>query len=298
MGRHFLILASAALLLSTGSKAQEQASASPSTTLSGSQNLFELVVQNQKKSEHELELYQRVEKLEIRKSGSDPLPSSTKISLVIPAGTGSGHIPLGLDGKPPDQAAYRAELERVIHSLTWAAEDGRAQHDAYEKVAKKHREREELIGATRTAFIYTFVGREPRGDRMLTKYRIDPNPAFHPANRMQTLFTKVRGFVWVDERACQLARVEGDVTEDISIGLFLGRIYKGSHFMQDRYEISPGVWLPTFSQYDFDGRKFLSAFSVHERTFYSNYRRIGPPKEALPIVRAELDNSTGAQADP
>ena len=298
MGRHFLILALAALPLSTGSKAQEAASASSSTTLSGSQTLFEMVVQNQKKSEHELDLYQRVEKLEIRKSGSDPLPSSTKISLVIPAGTGSGHIPLGPDGKPADQEAYRAELERIIHSLTWAAEDGRAQHDAYEKVAKKHREREELIGATRTAIIYTLVGREPRGDRMLTKYRIDPNPAFHPANRMQTLFTKVRGFVWVDERSCQLARVEGDVTEDISIGLFLGRIYKGSHFMQDRYEIAPGVWLPTFSQYDFDGRKFLSAFGVHERTFYSNYRRIGTPKEALPIVRAELDNPTAAQADP
>src|SRR2546422_7803176 len=37
-------------------------------------------------------------------------------------------------------------------------------------------------------------------------------------------------------------------------GLFLGKIYKGSHFMQERYEVRPGLWLASFSQYDFDGR--------------------------------------------
>jgi hypothetical protein len=58
--------------------------------------------------------------------------------------------------------------------------------------------------------------------------------------------------------------------------------------MQERYEFAPGLWFPSFSQYDFDGRKFFSSFSLHERTFYSNYRRIGPPKEALGAIRQEL----------
>ena len=76
--------------------------------------------------------------------------------------------------------------------------------------------------------------------------------------------------------------------EDISLGIFLAKVYKGSHFMQERYEMAPGMWLPTFSQYDFDGRKFLASFSMHERTFFSNYRLVGPPKEALALVRSEL----------
>ncbi len=58
--------------------------------------------------------------------------------------------------------AYRMELEKLEKSLVWAAETGRAQHDAYEKIAKKEKEREELIGAAKTAFVFTFVGREPR----------------------------------------------------------------------------------------------------------------------------------------
>jgi hypothetical protein len=56
------------------------------------------------------------------------------------------------------------------------------------------------------------------------------------------------------------------------------------------------VWEPTFEQYDFDGRKFLSSFSIHERTWYSNYKRVGPPKEALDVVRAELSQLEAAPA--
>jgi hypothetical protein len=52
--------------------------------------------------------------------------------------------------------------------------------------------------------------------------------------------------------------------------------------------MAPGQWLPTYEQYDFDGRKFVVPFSIHERTFYSDYKRVGPPKEAVGVVRDEL----------
>src|SRR2546422_7624731 len=81
-------------------------------------------------------------------------------------------------------------------------------------------------------------------------------------------------------------------------GLFLGKIYKGSHFMQERYEVRPGLWLASFSQYDFDGRKFFSGFSIHERAFYSNYRYIGPPKEALVAIRTELGRADLGKSGP
>jgi len=82
------------------------------------------------------------------------------------------------------------------------------------------------------------------------------------------------------EDAEQLARIEGEVTEDISVGLFLGKIYKGSHFMQERYEVAPGLWLASFSQYDFDGRKLFSGFSVHERTFIRTTGTSAPQRSA------------------
>ena len=261
------------------------------------QAMLDRVIANQKKNDEAETVYERIEHKEIRK-GPGGTPPEIKISRVVPAGTGVAHIPVGPDGQPIDASLYRAELEKLEHSLAWAAEEGRAQRDAYDKIAKKRKDRAELIEATRSAFLYIFVAREPRGDRMLSKYRMEPNPAYKPTSRSTAIFAKVRGYGWIDEEAGQLARVEVEVTDDIAIGGFLAKVYKGSHFMQERYEMAPGLWLPSYSQYDFDGRRLFVSFSIHERTFYTQYRRIGPPKEARATIRAELGKPGAVNADP
>jgi len=293
-----LLAVCTAVCLATTVGAQDPPGTPGHRTTAQAQEMIDRVVSNQKQNDRAMDLYERVERTEVRKTGSDPQPASVRIALVIPAGTGTAKIALGADEKPTSTAAYRVELEKIVKALSWAVEEGRAQREAYERIAKKKKERDELIDATRKAFFYRFAGQEARQGLLLSKYKMEPNPAFRPATRMETVFTKVKGFVWVDETSGQLARVEGDVTEDISLALFLGKVYKGSHFMQERYEIAPGLWLPTFSQYDFDGRRLFSSFSVHERTFYSNYRLLGPPKDALAALRAELDKPAPPAADP
>ena len=254
-------------------------------------DLFKRIIANQKKDEAAMDLYERVERVETRKNSSDPNPPVVRVSRVIPSGTGMYKIAVGDDGKPRDAAAYRASLEGLARALAQLVNDSRSQRDALEKYAKRKKDRNDLIDATHNAFLFALVSTEQRDDHTLSKYRMDPNPAFRPTTRFTTIFPKVRGFVWIDEASGELARIEGDVTEDISVGLFLGKIYKGSHFMQERYEVQPGLWLASFTQYDFDGRKFFSGFSIHERTFYSNYRYVGPPKEALAAIRKELEHA-------
>ena len=265
--------------------------------------LLDRVLTNQKKDEAALDLYERLERLEARKNASDPAAASVKIARVIPSGTGMDKIPVNADGHPADADAYRARLESLERALALIVNNNRSQHDALEKYAKKRKERDDLIEAARNAFLFTFVARETRDNRMLAKYEMNPNPAFKPTSRLTSIFPRVHGYVWIDEDAGELARIAGDVTEDISIALFFGKIYKGSHFMQERYEVLPGLWQPSFSQYDFDGRKFFSGFSLHERTFYSSYRYIGPPKEAIEAIRkelarADLNKTDSATADP
>jgi hypothetical protein len=259
--------------------------------------LLTRVIANQKKNEQSTLLYERVERLESRKGAPGSTPE-VRMTRAIPAGTGTARLPVGPDGKPVDATAYRVELEKLEKSLVWASDDGKAQREAYDKVNKKQKERADLIDATRTAFLYTFVSREMRADRVLAKYHIEPNPAYRPTSRATSIFAKVRGFLWIDEAAAQLARAEMEVTDDISIGGFLAKIYKGSHLMQERYEMASGVWLPSYSQYDFDGRRLFVAFGIHERTFYTQYRYVGPPKEALVSIRAELGKLRAVAADP
>lgn len=278
--------------------APDVAPQAPAPTEEDRRALLERVIANQKKNELAQFTYERLERLEVHKASSGAPSPEVRTSRAVPAGTGIDRIPVGPDGKPLDPAAYRAELEKLERSLSWAAQDGRAQRDAYDKMAKKQKERADLIDATRVAFLYTFISREMRGDRMLQKYQLAPNPAYHPTSRATAIFAKVRGFVWIDEDAAQLARAEIEVTDDISIGGFLAKVYKGSHLVQERYEIASGLWFATYSQYDFEGRRLFVSFGIHERTTYSQYRRIGSPKEALQAIRAELGKTDSANADP
>ena len=245
---------------------------------------FEKAVAGLKESEQALYVYERVERVEDRKSAKDTNPATVRISRVFPAGTGIARIALGPDAAPANAAAYKSEMEKLLDSLTWAAAGGKAQREAYEKVTKKQKERADLIDQTRNAFIFTYLGEETRGSHTLEKYRMEPNPSYRPPTRSALLFSKVTGTVWLDEASGQMARIEGEVTDDISFGIFLGKVYKGSRFMQDRYEFAPGIWLPSYSQYDFDARKLFSQIAVHQKTYASAYRRVGPPSEAIAIV--------------
>lgn len=287
------------LLLSAACVGQSQSGTDPTIphTAEGSA-VFEQVIAKQKQVDADLELYERIERVEIRKTGSDAKPTEVKVWRVFPAGTGMDRIPLTPDGKPANEDSYREALEKLEATLVWAAQDGLAQKEAYSRLERRQKERNDLIDATRKAFFFRRIGEELRGNRVLVKYEMNPNPAYKPATRNEMLFTKVSGTLWVDKETSELAKIEGHVTEDISLALFLAKVYRGSYFMQERYEMAPGVWLPSYQQYDFDGRKFLLPFSIHERTFFTNYTRVGPPKEAVEAVRNELSKLKSNRSDP
>ncbi len=261
--------------------------------------LVDRAIWGQHRSDLALYLYERLERTETRKNAADSRPLGVEVLRVFPAGTGNNRISLGPDGKPLNPAAYRGELQKLERALAWTLEDGRAQREAYAKLAKRRKERADLVDATRTAFNYTWLGRESRNGRTLAKYRVDPNPAFHPTSRIAGMLPKIRGVVWVDEASGYLTRIEAEIIEDISFGGgIIAKVYKGGRFLMEQTEVAPDVWLPTVYQYDFEGRKFLFPYAIHTRTIVTGYRRVGPPKEALPIVRAELSNSSPAHSDP
>jgi len=254
------------------------------------------VVANQHLNDTALEQYERIERRQVRKSEQDTTIAEDKTFRVVPTGTGMIRVQTEEDGRPVDAELYRRQLRGVEQALASALNpaDPRQKH-AVEKGAKRSRERAELVDEIPNAFLFSWLGRETHNGRALIKLALEPNPAFKPASRKASLFTHVRATVWVHEATGQLVRLEAEMIRDFPVGGgVIGKVYRGGRFVLEQAEVAPGVWLPTRYQYDFDGRKFLFGFGVHELTEASRYRHIGPPKEALETIRRELNDSRAA----
>jgi len=59
---------------------------------------FATIVEHQKANDAALDLFERIERVEVKKTASSEAPPEVKISRVVPAGTGVAHIAVGPDG--------------------------------------------------------------------------------------------------------------------------------------------------------------------------------------------------------
>jgi len=258
------------------------------------------VIAQQHRDDEAMGQYERVERRQIRKNEKDSAVREDRTFRVVPTGTGAVRVQTEENGRPVDSEVYRRQLRDVETALAAALTPNETrQKKAVEKSAKRSRDRAELLDAVLDAFTFTWQGRETRDGRTLAKIGLDPNPAFQPRSRTASLLARVRATVWVDEAAGQLARLDAEIIRDLTFGGgVFGKVYHGGRFAMEQTEIAPGIWLPTRYEYNYEGRKFVFSFEVHERTEASHYRRIGPPREALVAIRRELGRGSPAASNP
>jgi hypothetical protein len=248
------------------------------------------LIENQHRDDDALEEYERVERQADRTGGDSPRVLEDKLYRIVPTGTGTLKILLRDDGKEVDAAAYRQQLMawRDVLELMLKPDDPRTKN-AYAKAAKKKQDRNELVQATRSAYIQNWLPPEPVNGRMCDVIDLAPDPNFHPKNIYQDAMIHITAKIWVDHASLQLARAEAHVTKDLSIGGgILGKLYKGGVFSFEQTEIAPGLWLPSRYQFDYSARKFLFIVEEHQLIDVSQYKHDGPPKQALVVAQNDL----------
>jgi hypothetical protein len=292
------LLVSLPVLLCCGTAPVHAQSPSGEFSPAALRTLVDRVAANQHRNDDALELFERIERRVMRQASKASSPGDDKAWRVIPWGTGNIRLLIEDAGKPVDAALYHKQLREVVQSLDSPANSNPARlKQEEEKSAHRKRERASLVDAAKDAFIYTFLGRESRNARTLLKFSAEPNPNYKPASRNTSFFANVRAIAWLDEASSQIVRFEAEIFKDISVGGgIIGKVYRGGRFVLEQEEVAPGIWLPTLYQFDFDGRKFLFSFDVHETTTVSRYRRVGPLNEALVTLRRELSSGSAPAA--
>jgi hypothetical protein len=272
--------------------------ANPAPSAEQIQSLIARAIENQHRNDRALEEFERVERVVTRKPDETSVVLSDRTDRVVPTGNGTMKLPLAENGKPVSPETYRSGLRFAVTALDIAIHPNDRYKADLDKFERRRRERSDLVDSAPKAFLLKWAGREtlpdssePHGSRTLAKIILDPDPNYKPTSRFAAAFQHVHATVWLDEGQAQFARVEGDITSDISFaGGIAGKIYRGGHLAMEQSEVAPGVWLPTLFTHDVDGRKFLFGFGIHERTEITRYRRVGPPPQSIEIIRAELNN--------
>lgn len=135
-----------------------------------------------------------------------------------------------------------------------------------------------------------------RGQDVLV-FDFEPNPEYKAHSLVEGIVQKLAGVVWVDEKAHQVARIEGYFVGDAKIaGGLLVNLQKGSSFIAEQAYLNNEVWLPTYEEAHVGARVLLlKGFKVNEVTRYSDYKRfnvetlntISKPKEAEPLDKPQ-----------
>jgi hypothetical protein len=124
------------------------------------------------------------------------------------------------------------------------------------------------------AFDFQLVGKEIAGGRPAYVVHAAPHPGYQAHGKYGKMFSKVEGKLWIDKEDFGWIKVDGQVTQSFSMGLFVARVQRGSHVILEQTCIGDGVWLPKRIEVRASARiLLLKSLDVDRILTYSDYWR-------------------------
>ena len=112
---------------------------------------------------------------------------------------------------------------------------------------REARERERTRAVLRLipdAYDFRLAGEETLAERSTWVLEATPKPGYRPPLPDARYLPKLRGRLWIDKTDYHWVRVQVEVIETISFGLFLARIGPGSGMDFEQIRVNDEVWLP------------------------------------------------------
>lgn len=145
------------------------------------------------------------------------------------------------DSKPLPPAEAKKEeaaLDRAVREASAMSEAERRKRED-ERQARRLKNRERLRYVP-NAFDFTIEGETEISGRR--KWQIRATPRRDYKGQYAFLYHNMEGTLWIDRQDYQWVKVEADVLNSISIGLFLARIGKGTRISFERSKVNGELW--------------------------------------------------------
>ena len=179
------------------------------------------------------------------------------------------------DDKPlgaKDAAKEEEKIQKIIDKRKNESDDERKKRE--EKQEKEREEGLKFVKEVADAYDFKLVGTEDVGGREAWVIDGEPRPGFEPHMKGAKFLAKFHGRVWIDKGDLQLAKMDIEAIDTVSIGWVLARIHKGTRVMLEQTRVNDEVWLPRHISFKLDARvALLKGYKIDGDQQYRDYKK-------------------------
>ena len=184
------------------------------------------------------------------------------------------------NGRPPSAEEGRKHKEK-LDKLKRETPEQRA-----ERLRKQEKEITSIVREVPKAFDFQLLGDEVVNARPAYVLQATPHPGYHAQGKYgKMFFAKVEGKLWIDKQDLGWIKVDAQVIQPFSMGLFLARVLRGSHITMEQTRVDNGEWMPERIEVRATAKVFFVKSLVLDRVLtYSEYRLAGAgvPGQKIP----------------
>jgi hypothetical protein len=138
---------------------------------------------------------------------------------------------------------------------------------------RKDQENRAFLRDLLEAFDFQLVGEETIDNRPTYVLQATPHPGYHAHGKFAKMFSRVQGKLWIDKQDFGWTKVDGEVTQSFTMGLFVARVLRGSHILMEQTRVTESVWVPRRLEMHASAKiLFLKSIDMQRILTYSDYR--------------------------
>src|SRR5215472_1059933 len=179
------------------------------------------------------------------------------------------------DDKPLDAKEAAKDDEKVQKIIDKRKNETEEQKKKREEKEEKEREDgRKFVKEIADAYNFKLVGTESVGGREAWVIDGEPRPGFEPHMKDAKFLSKIHGRVWIDKSDLQLSKLDVEMLDTISFGLFLARVHKGTRVTLEQTRVNDEVWFPKQLNFKLDARvALLKGYNIGDEQTFRDYKK-------------------------
>jgi hypothetical protein len=162
-----------------------------------------------------------------------------------------------------DQKKSGQDAEKLMHET----------REEQSERLQKDQENRSFLHVLLEAFDFRLVGEETLAGRPTYVLEATPHLGYHASGKYGKLLSRVQGKLWIDKQDFGWVKVDGEVTQSFSMGLFVARVQRGSHIVLEQTCLGDAIWAPKRLEVRASAKiLFLKSLELDRILTYSEYR--------------------------